>query len=343
MAEYFGIKTDGEFFVAPEEYRFIQFYKQNWAKVMEHTYYKEENIDWGHRLRPRLVYWGFLSETIGPVSDRQMDVVSKGAVCIELIHKSSLLLDDYIDKDTMRHGSPSFYTVYGVEKTVMYTIHLLCMALKTLTDILYQDSIRSSYYYKSMTALIQTLYNMSLGVLMELDLTRDDMGDINKVKEIMDLETSALIENSLLLGYYLTQSEDSLVENVLVQVGEKLGYIFQVLNDLEPYCSANNDAHKGSTNTDIMRNRKNICFPLLMGVASNKDKKKLACASDSELVFLLNKYGIKELLLTDVQNTITQIKQDITSIKSLAKRHEWSAAFTDFIDSVIRVFQNRLT
>lgn len=342
MAEYLGLTFDGRMSSAPEEDRFTQFYTKNWAEILATTYYKSETVDWGHRLRPRLVYWGFLAGSELPLSDEQLDIIAKVAVCIELVHKSSLILDDYIDRDTMRHGLPSFYVTHGVEKTIMYTIHLLCVSLQTLTKVYHEHSISGDYYYKSLTALISTLYDMSLGVLLELDLTPDDLTDIPKIKEIISLETSSLIKNSLLLGYFLSESTNVDIEAAFVRVGTKLGYAFQVLNDLEPFCNLKSEAHKGSVNTDISRGRKNICFSVMFELLSNREKREIITADDSLLEQLFEKYDIKKVMLGETHNVLLSIEAELSALNSKIKCDEWIDGFTKFIKSVFATFENRL-
>lgn len=342
MAEYLGLTFDGRMSSAPEENRFVQFYNKNWEEILATTYYKSETVDWGHRLRPRLVYWGFLAGSTLPLSDEQLDTLAKVAVCIELVHKSSLILDDYIDRDTMRHGLPSFYITHGIEKTIMYTIHLLCVSLQTLTKVYYEHSIKDCYYYKSLTALISTLYDMSLGVLIELDLTSDDLSDIQKIKEIMNLETSSLIKNSLLLGYFLSESTAANIESAFEQIGTKLGYAFQVLNDLEPFCSLKNEAHKGSVNTDISRGRKNICFAVLFELLSNREKHEIFSADDHLLEHLFEKYHIKEIMLGEIHNVLLSIEIELSKLDSKIMCEGWIDAFTKFVKSVITTFESRL-
>lgn len=342
VAEYLGLTFDGRMSIAPEEDRFTQFYTKNWAEILATTYYKSETVDWGHRLRPRLVYWGFLAGSTLPLSDEQLDTVAKVAVCIELVHKSSLILDDYIDRDTMRHGLPSFYVTHGVEKTIMYTIHLLCVSLQTLTSVYFSHSIDGYYYYKSLTALISTLYNMSLGVLKELDLTCDNLSDIQQVKEIMDLETSSLIRNSLLLGYFLSEKIDKNIEAAFERIGTKLGYAFQVLNDLEPFCNMKSEAHKGSINTDVSRGRKNICFSVIFELSSNQEKRQIATTDDALLEQLFKKYNIQKIMIDEIHNVLLNIENELSELRPKIRCDEWTDEFLQFIKSVFTTFENRL-
>lgn len=343
MSEYLGVTVDGKMSSAPEEDCFARFYFKNWGEILSTTYYKSETADWGHLLRPRLVYWGFLAGSTLPLTDEQIDTTAKVAVCVELVHKASLILDDYIDRDTMRHGLPSFYVTHGVEKTIMHTIDLLCVSLQTLTNVYFARSINEHYYYKSLTVLISTLHNMSLGVLKELDLTTDDLSDIQKIKEIMDLETSSLIRNSLLLGYFLSESMDVDVEATLERIGTKLGYTFQVLNDLEAFCNLKNETHKGSINTDVSRGRKNICFSVMFELLSSRDRHKIATADDILLEHLFEKYNIKKIMLDDIHNVLVSIEDELSELEPQIKCDRWTNLFLQFIRSVFTTFENRLS
>lgn len=132
--KYWGLEDDGKYYIAPNEYEFINSYKSNWESIMSNTYFPSEKIDMGHKLRPRLVYWGYLS-----VSDDlnyvELDLLGKLAVSIELIHKASLLIDDYIDKDLARHGKTTFYIEYGIERMIIYSLNLLSKSLDLVNEV----------------------------------------------------------------------------------------------------------------------------------------------------------------------------------------------------------------
>ena len=59
--KYVGLIEDGAFTTAPLEEKFLESYMNIWTDVISKNYFKCENIDVGHKLRPRLVYWGFLA------------------------------------------------------------------------------------------------------------------------------------------------------------------------------------------------------------------------------------------------------------------------------------------
>ena len=345
MSDYLGLKNDGTLFAAREENAFIQKYNQKWNETMSDTYFKTEQVDVGHKLRPRLVYWGFTSNSDAK-DDHQLESVAQIAVCIELIHKASLLLDDYIDKDTTRHARPAFYVEHGPERTMIYSLNLLSKSLELVNKTYYNNGSFNSFYYRSVNDITRTLQEMTLGVLRELDLNRQTFMDISEIRRIMDLETSSLITNSLLMGYYLTGKENLVLESTLKRVGNNLGFVFQILNDMESFFSLKISDHKGSINNDISRDRKNICIPILFELMSTREKKTVTredgTLNEREVVALLQKHGVKELLLKEVDNNCLQIKRVIKRGRDEYMQRSWGDEFVCFIDSVIAVFRKRI-
>ena len=188
---------------------------------------------------------------------------------------------------------------------------------------------------------------MTLGVLRELDLNSNiDMVNLTEIQEIMHLETSSLITNSLLVGLLLSQNTNTTTVSLFAEIGHDLGYIFQTLNDLEPFCSNKNNDHKGSLNTDISRNRKNICLPFLYIYLSAKEKKELAKSDaqekDSNLLMLFEKHSIREKLFAEISNVTCNIHTNIDRISPQAVNPVWIQNFHHFVDSIIAVSQKRL-
>lgn len=345
---YLGLKEDGLYKFAAGEEKFIEHYEKKWNEVLTNIYYSTNLLDYGHKFRPRLVYWGYCAgKNFKSLTENDYDAIALVSVSIELVHKASILLDDYIDGDTARHGMEAFHITYGPERTMMFALNILCKALEIINNVFIEYINDSTYSKISMQLVIQTLEDMSLGVLKELDLSNDiSMQKYDNVKEIMHLETSSLITNSLLIGYLLSQNTDLKTMNSLQEIGSNLGYIFQILNDLEPFCSPKNNEHKGSLNTDISRNRKNICLPLLYSFLSTEEKKVLEESNMNDLdLILLNlftKYNIKEKSIIEINSIYMQIYKIIEILSTNSNIKEWCTDFHEFVDSVIAVSKKRL-
>lgn len=345
---YLGIQNDGLYAFAKGEEIFIEHYEKKWNETLSDIYYHTELLNYGHKFRPRLVYWGYCAgKSVADLNTNDYAIIAQVAVCIELVHKASILLDDYIDGDTARHGIDAFHITHGPERTMIFSLNILCRALRIINDA-FMDYIDNSTYSKiSIKLVIQTLEDMTLGVLKELDLSNDvSMQKVNDVKEIIHLETASLITNSLLVGYLLSQNKEMENIGLFQEIGKDLGYIFQVLNDLEPFCSRRNNDHKGSLNTDISRNRKNICIPLLYIYLTSQEKRKLENTRVEEkdllLLDLFHKYHVQEKLFDEIYNVYRRIHNNIFLMTDTPQLQEWCNLFDTFVDSVIAVSKKRL-
>lgn len=346
--KYLGIKDDGLYSFAAGEEIFIKYYEIKWNEILSDVYYHTNLLNYGHKFRPRLVYWGYCAGKPSiTLNQRDYNAIAQVAASIELVHKSSILLDDFIDGDTARHGLDAFHITYGAERTMIFSLNILCRSLKMINDV-FLNYIDDSLYSKAgMNLVIQTLEDMTLGVLKELDLSNEISNQkLSDIKEIMHLETASLITNSLLTGYLLSQDKEKNNINIFEEIGNDLGYIFQVLNDLEPFCSKINSDHKGSLNTDVSRNRKNVCLPLIYSLLTTEEKQKLERSSDEELDLLLlnffQKYKVKKVLFTEIVEILRRIHNNIQKMGSSPKMEPWCESFHTFVDSVITVSQKRL-
>ena len=345
---YLGTKEDGMYTIAKGENTFIKYYEKNWNDFISEVYYKTELLSYGHKFRPRLVYWGYCAgKSYKDISETDYNAISRVAISIELVHKASTLLDDYIDGDTARHGMEAFHITYGPERTMIYSLNILCKALSNIHDIFINYIDDSMYSKVGMKFVIKTLEDMTLGVLKELDLTENIfMQKINQVKEIMYLETATLITNSLLAGYMLSQNIDTQTIDLFSEIGKDLGYVYQILNDLEPFCSERNNDHKGSINTDISRNRKNISIPIINTFLNTEEKNKLEVLSNTDrdqmLITLFEKYNVKEQLFEEISISCNRIHQNIDLIPISIHNKQWCEDFHNFVDSSILVNKNRL-
>lgn len=345
---YLGIKNDGEYVMADGENIFIEHYEKKWEETLADTYYQTDLLSYGHKLRPRLVYWGYCAgRPSSELSDIDYDAIAQAAVSIELVHKASILLDDYIDGDIARHGMEAFHVTYGPERAMLFSLNILCRSLRMINDV-FMDYIDDSMYSKAgMRLVIQTLEDMTSGVLKELDLSdKDAFQRIDDVKEIMHLETAALITNSLLVGYLLSHKGTMTQIELFQEIGKDLGYVFQALNDMEPFCSKRNIGHKGSLNTDVSRNRKNICVPLLYLYLTPEEKRNLQESSGEEkdllLLELFDKYKMKENLLDEIKNVCKRIHHNIEKMSNEPHMEEWCKQFHCFVDSVLKASKNRI-
>ena len=84
----------------------------------------------GSRFRPLLTYYGYKL-----FSDNLNEKVYKSATAIELIHKSSIIIDDIIDQDDKRHSISTVHKQYSIDEALIITVFLLGKCMELLSEI----------------------------------------------------------------------------------------------------------------------------------------------------------------------------------------------------------------
>lgn len=283
-------------------------------------------INNGNRLRPLLMAWGYYANY--PLENNEH--IANYAISIELIHKSTILFDDLIDGDIARHGLETFHIEYSEAEALLYATYILNRGLL----LMHEKDIKFNTMNSSI--LLKTIDNIFRGGIKEVS-SKDSVFSISDVKEIINLETTSLIENSFVLGYMLSSDNSRSIPSDVFNIGKKCGYCFQVLNDIEPFSAPNiNQKYKGITNYDFSKHRKNIVISFLYGACTPYERKQLAGTSDFSYVRLLaDKYKIIQNLIDDVEANIRSIVQSVINLGS--ERNEFCLDFIRFLVDMFKI------
>jgi len=152
--------------------------------------------------------------------------------------------------------------------------------------------------------------------------------NLDKIKEILDNQTSQVIQNCLVIGM---KSYDPELDNQhLAIIGYKLGYLFQLLNDCEAYFNPEFTVkYKGNHNFDINKSRKNLCYVYLEQFLSNKEKLRLQNKDKvTNIEILLNKYSVLE----HIKNEVSLIEFDIKKQCEVLEKNHSMERLNYFID-----------
>lgn len=325
--------------------RFLETFEAEWNKLISNYHFEDLcQLNTGNRLRPMLVFWGYLlnkdNDEVFNISDQDLQLIMDPCIMIESIHKMSLLVDDWIDGDIARHGSTTFHVLYGADTAVLLAMNIM------LTGFLKLSRIHEKVYKTTIPLALQISYDMTLGALNEIS-SKKSVFDIAKVKEIINLETSSIIRNGLIIGFTAGGGENKDIIDLLDDIGYCCGYIFHALNDLEPFGNVDGLMHhKGALTTDILKNRKNIVIAYIHAWANESEIEKISTLSNSEFVSkyvisLIDKYHIKEHMLEEVSNLQLRIQNRIAKIEKKTGHYNWCHHFNNFIDITIAASKKR--
>lgn len=327
---------------------FLDEFNDNWIATIKSFKYDQAQLIVGNKLRPQICLWGYLSTKL-PNKIKQTEIrnLASVAVSIELIHKASLLLDDWIDCDQERHGQPAFHIEFSSKEAVLLALNMIGLAtIRIKENIINPNIVLPQHYFLCLSSLLEIIYNMAQGALKELRMGKQDLFDTNLTYEISKLETSTIISNSLLIGYYVGLQEESpnvYIENKFDKIGEQCGYLFQAMNDLEFFANPKKlEEHKGNLNTDILNNRKNLVIATLYEISTRNDKKKLQTNPEKYILFLAKKYHIKVLFKNQFEVMFKDIYEQVTEMEDLGINKEWIHGFHGFLKYIKLFGENRL-
>lgn len=296
----------------------------------------------GNQLRPKLTCWGAAFNT-RQAHELDLSQVAEVASYVEMLHKASIIIDDMIDMDDARHGKKAFHAEFGRNKAIIFALALLGKGSAGINHIFHHTESR----YQSAALYSQTIYRMAIGCLEELELDPSSRYDIGRIRRIIDLETISLIKNSLLLGYWSNCGTNPSMEQTVVKIGENCGYIFQILNDLEPFSSSEkNSAHKGAWNMDMDRDRKNIAVAYIYGAASKREKQLLTTLSGEELYSLVldlyKKYSIYDEICDEARGLEHQTDDLIAALRQSSRLTGSLDDFRTFVHEMVEICFSKL-
>lgn len=222
-----------------------QIFHDKWIAFLDNIklpYSSSIQLRIGSHLRPLLVYWGNALGSSNYEFTMTEDVLEL-SICVEILHKVSIIIDDLIDNDIKRHNKTTFHIQYTPEETIIFAVYMTGKAFEKINALSQKyNNLKNTLN----TIYVKTLQEMANGCLSELRLTAEQRYNYKYIVSIICQETSTLIKNSLLLGFMTTMPKHQEPIQMIELIGDKIGYLFQAMNDLEPFCSACNlIQHKG--------------------------------------------------------------------------------------------------
>ncbi len=322
---------------------FINCFDAKWNKYLTSfnlPYSNSRQLMIGNRLRPILCCWGYMYCHNAKEVD-SFEEIAETAVSMEAIHKASVIIDDVIDGDSKRRGEDCFHIEFGEKQATFFAVCLLSGAIKNIANVMNAASIKQSIIKSSINLLCDTIIEMCVGAITEIEIGRDDRCNLQKINKIIHSETVALLRNSFLIGYIANGQFDKDLSEAFSNIGTMCGYIFQVMNDLEPFCNPEYIySHKGNLNSDCLRSRKNVVIPYLFSFSSHGDRLLLKELLDSEsnygvLKTLFNKYHIRDAIFADISDLRATIFSTIEKIRADKVDPNWKEVFPLFVDNLI--------
>ncbi len=155
------------------------------------------------------------------------------AAAVELIHNFSLIHDDIMDNDDIRHGASTVHKKYGLPIALIAGDILFCKAFQILSlhgkKMVHDDTIIAEMNRIQSTACVDVCEGQGLDIQMA---SSNKIPTINEYIDMIRKKTASLFEVSCALGVLC--SAKPFVGNVdnLSKFGRFTGIAFQLIDDL---------------------------------------------------------------------------------------------------------------
>jgi geranylgeranyl diphosphate synthase type I len=285
----------------------------------------------GKRLRPFMVVKS--CEMFGGTKIKALPA----AASVEMIHNFSLVHDDIMDNDDVRHSVPTVHKSYGLPLAILAGDVLFSkayqMIVKNCSKLGTSDSRICEMVYRLSNACVDVCEGqaLDLGIAFE-----DRFIDEHEYISMISKKTAALFGLSCALG--VLSAPTSREEDVfaLTQFGENVGIAFQLIDDLIGVIGDAKLTGK-SVGNDLREGKKTLPILLALKISNNHNRDKILRAFASrnassteirEAVKAISSLGIEQAVRDNarrhIQKAIESISQYDDSIpkrKIIASAH----------------------
>ena len=259
----------------------------------------------GKRVRPLLTM--LAAEACGGNSKNALPA----ALSIELMHNFTLVHDDIMDRDNLRHGKETVHHKWNVSTAILTGDGMLSIALKHI-----QNSYNSNTEIPGI--FIEGLLAVCEGQALDKEFEELEVVNEKNYLRMIDLKTGYLLGMSAEIGAR-TAGIDIDTSKQLMKYGRLIGRAFQIQDDLMEIYSDSSNMGK-SLKSDIILGKKTYLMVLALEKYKSEIKQavKIAESDFQSGIFkirdLMNKSMIREQAQTKIQDTISKANNVLKSL-----------------------------
>ena len=199
---------------------------------------------------------------------RQSDAMA-AASAVEMIHNFTLVHDDIMDNDEMRHGVPTTHKKFDIPLAILAGDVLYSKAYHTISS---KSKLSSNYTTQLVSKLSKTCIEICEGQVGDIKFAENKRIPTGKEYiKMIEKKTAVLFEVSCAMGAICAKRKQKDVKN-LSSFGKNLGIVFQITDDLIGIIGDSKITKKPVGN-DIREGKKTLPIILAIKKAKGKNKK----------------------------------------------------------------------
>ena len=274
-------------------------------------------VNGGKRLRPYMVIRS--CQILGGKSSTAM--ISASAV--EMVHNFTLVHDDIMDNDEMRHGVPTVHKKFGMPIAILAGDVLFSKAFQIISE----SKLSPNANIHLISRLAKACVDVCEGQL--LDIKMADEKRIPTEKEYITMigkKTAALFDVSCAMGAICATNKPKDISN-LSDFGRNLGIAFQITDDLIGVMG-DPKVTKKPVGNDLREGKKSLPILMAIKLAKGNEKKiilkafgnsKISKKDLNRAVEVIRSLGIEEKVRNQALKYAEKSEKSLTKYKGTAK------------------------
>ena len=224
----------------------------------------------GKRLRPVMAL--LACELVGGDSAKAVPY----AAALETIHNFTLIHDDVMDEDDLRHGVASAHAEFGIATAINAGDALFAYAFEMVTDSDCSDTLRAEL----VRHLAITVREIAEGQQMDLDFEERDTVAPAEYMEMIRLKTSILFGSAAYGGARIGGASEEQAHE-LRQMATDVGLGFQIWDDYLD-ATASEELLGKPSGSDIRQGKRTLLVIEALDRATSEDQGRLTAILDGD-------------------------------------------------------------
>jgi len=274
-------------------------------------------VSGGKRLRPYMVMKS--CEMLGGKTKNAINAAS----AIEMVHNFTLVHDDIMDNDEMRHGVTTVHKKFGMPIAILAGDVLFSKAYQVVSS----TNLPSNSVIELVSRLAKSCVDVCEGQLLDISMANSEkIPSQSQYIKMIEKKTAALFEVSCAMGAICANAKRKDVSN-LSSFGKNLGIAFQITDDLIGVLG-DSKVTKKPVGNDLREGKKSL--PILLAINHAKGKNKeiilkafgnsFATQDDIEKALkIIRRLKIEKTVRRQAQSYAQRAKKSIQSYSGSAK------------------------
>ncbi|MFQ5969426.1 MAG: polyprenyl synthetase family protein [Nitrososphaerales archaeon] len=257
----------------------------------------------GKRLRPFMVIKS--CELLGGSAEKTLPV----AATIEMVHNFTLIQDDVMDNDEVRHNVPTVHRNYGLPLAILASDILFSKAFQILATYSGKAGLPNNVIVELIAKLAKSCLDVSEGQALDVDMASSSkFSSESQYINMIDKKTATLFETACELGAICAQTSKRDISN-LAKFGRNIGIAFQLVDDLIGV-AGDPKVTKKPVGNDIREGKKTL--PILLAIKKAKGEGK------DKMLNVFGSKNVTESELKEAVNVLTSIGVD-REVRNMAR------------------------